>query len=384
MYITNPSLPYCSPIGSRLTPGSLIRITGTVSSYATTFAINLQCGPSVNPRDDVALHLSPVFTSPPRIVRNTIQSNRWGPEESFGGLPLSTGSSFEFLILIETSEFKIALNGNHFTEFHYRLPIERVTHIAVDGDCTISTIKLEGTPYSSASAPPPIDNVPYASAPPPYPVGGLAGMGPGLYPSLDSSGMAPYPQPQTNPYPPSGAYQPPGAYPPTGPYPPSGPYPSAGPYPTNPAGAYPQGGYAPPGPYPSGGYPSAGSNIPAPPPPGYPQGGSSSNKGIGGMIGSAIGGLTAGAAATSIGSALFGNKHSKHHAPHGMGHKKSSPLPMGALAAGAGALGIGALGAAALSHVHPFKKVKKAFKHKHKGWSHKGWSSSSSSSEEEE
>src|SRR5699024_9740827 len=124
------------------TPGTLIRISGTVSPYATTyvehffwfpnillnpvslssptsFAINLQCGGNVNPRDDVALHLSPVFTPPPRIVRNSISSNRWGPEESFGGFPLAAGSSFEFMILVEHSEFRIALNGAHFTEFRH-------------------------------------------------------------------------------------------------------------------------------------------------------------------------------------------------------------------------------------------------------------------------
>ena len=67
------------------------------------------------------------------------------------------------------------------------------------------------------------------------------------------------------------------------------------------------------------------------------------------MIGSALGGLTAGAAATSIGSALFGHKNkSPHHHPHTP--KSSNPIPIGTLAAGAGAA---ALGAAVLTGHHP-------------------------------
>ncbi|XP_017494442.1 PREDICTED: spidroin-2-like [Rhagoletis zephyria] len=421
MYITNPTLPYCGPIGTPLAPGAMIRISGNVSPYATTFAINLQCGPSVNPRDDVALHLSPVFSPPPRIVRNSISGNRWGAEESFGGFPLSAGSSFEFLILVEPSEFRIALNGAHFTEFRHRLPFERITHLALDGDATITTVVIEPSPYSSASAPPMDMGMPMPGAPPyppggsgggmppPYPPGG-SGMGapPGLYPTLGGAAMgAAAGAASAMPYPPG---------PPGGPYPPpaSGPH-GYVPQSMPPGGAYP--GAPGGGAYPGGQYPGAyggGQQYP-PPPPGYPQGASgSSGSGIGGKIGAGLGALGLGAAAGSIGSALgFGNKSPKHHGqyPGGSGvggalggilggggsHGKShgsNPIPIGKIAVGAGAA---ALGAAVLTGHHPFKKAKKLFKHKgfkhkgfkhkgwgHKGWSHKGWGSSSSSSSEEE
>lgn len=68
------------------------------------------------------------------------------------------------------------------------------------------------------------------------------------------------------------------------------------------------------------------------------------------MVGSALGGLGLGAAAGSIGSALFGNKNpSPQHYP-GAQPKSSKPIPIGTIAAGAGAA---ALGAAVLTGHHP-------------------------------
>lgn len=265
----------------------------------------------MNPRDDVALHLSPVFTPPQRIVRNSIVSNNWGPEESFGSFPTSAGSSFEFIILVESSEFKIALNGSHFTEFRHRIPFERITHIAIDGEVTINTLSVsnESQIFASASAPPldmPLGHTPYppvGGLGPPYSgsnVGGAPypGSNPGNapYPNLgfevpppDTSYGAPYipassnPYPQSNVYPPLNTqtnydyqpYAPPPINVPGSGYPaPSAAYPAQG-------SAYPTHGSAYPAPsaYPSSAYPShtpgavpnpyyPGQNIP-PPPPGY-------------------------------------------------------------------------------------------------------------------
>lgn len=58
-----------------------------------------------------------------------------------------------------------------------------------------------------------------------------------------------------------------------------------------------------------------------------------------------MGGLAAGAAASSIGSAILGNRG--HHSGY---PKHSNPIPIGGLAAGAGAA---ALGAAVLTGHHP-------------------------------
>ncbi|RWS26500.1 galectin-4-like protein, partial [Leptotrombidium deliense] len=312
------------------------------------FAINLQTGPRVNPRDDIALHISPVFTPPPRVVRNTLQAQRWGPEESHGGFPFTPGTGFEILILVEHDEFKLAINGAHFTQYRHRIPLNLVSFIAVDGDVTINAIIFEGHGHASVPSAPmmapsaPVMGMPTASGmPPPYPTGAVA-MPP--YPPAGPAGPAGGPSGYAQaPMPYSGA--PPGAYA-TPVYPSSGApqYPSGSAYPS---AAYPSGGAYAAGAYPTTGYPST-TYIAAGP--AYP-------------------------------------------------HRKSSPIPIGGSVAGiAAGVGAAALGAAMLGH-HPMKKMKKLykfkhkfkkpkfFKHKfgkfHKGWKHKGWSSGSSSSEEE-
>ncbi|CAG2104486.1 unnamed protein product [Medioppia subpectinata] len=243
------------------------------------------------------------------------------------------------MILIDYDHFKIAINGSHFTEFRYRIPLQRITHLAIDGDVAIASITYEGTSQPAYAPPPP-------SAPhiPPYPMSGAQQSMPAYAPSYATG--APY---QSQPY----------------------ASPNAPVYPT---GGYPQASYPTAG-YPNPGYPT----------PGYPHSPSGQNKGIlGGALGGTLGGLAATAAASGIGSAILGKTMGKHHK-----NKHSSPIPIAGLAAGAGAA---ALGAAVLTGHHPFKKAKKMFKHKgfkhkwHKPkfgkWKHKGWSSGSSSEEE--
>lgn len=72
------------------------------------FAVNLQCGYNVNPRDDIALHINPRFEgNVSKIVRNDLQQQRWGLEENFGHFPFVAGQQFELLILVESDAFKV-------------------------------------------------------------------------------------------------------------------------------------------------------------------------------------------------------------------------------------------------------------------------------------
>ncbi|GBP27137.1 Galectin-4 [Eumeta japonica] len=140
------------------------------------FAINLQCGPNTDPRDDIALHIN--FRFPECcVVRNHLSTMSWGPEETAGGLPINRGESFEALILCEPNSIKIALNGIHFCEFIHRLPYQRITHITVDGDVMLTFIGFEG-----AQSAPPGQYMQPGYAPPAYgappPAYGAPGYGP--------------------------------------------------------------------------------------------------------------------------------------------------------------------------------------------------------------
>lgn len=251
--ILHPPNPYVGPL--RVFPGTLVKVGGRAKLNAVRFAINLQTGPSLNPRDDLALHLSPSFT-PPRIVRNSLQHGAWGLEEAWGnGTVLSPHQPFEIIILTEPEQFKIAINGSHFCEFRHRLPYPEISHLSIDGDVDIDHITVTSMQpaYSNASAPMPTPSS-YGT---PYPAGNVATPMPsypsGPYSTPSMPTPAPYPTPSAYPplpgdsgrgyYPPSAGPMPTGAtysggsshpagYPPSqpNPYMPGGPAPTGATY----------------------------------------------------------------------------------------------------------------------------------------------------------
>jgi len=172
--IYNPRIPFCELVpGGALQQNLMIKINGTVLPGASQFCVNLQLGPRVNPRDDLALHLSPVFTHPQRVVRNSLQQLQWGPEESSGGNPFTPGQQFEIIILVEYNAYKIAINGFHFTEFMYRLPFNHVSHLTIDGDVSVNYIVYEMLNAGGQT------HQPHMSSSTPYPAGaGAIGMPP--------------------------------------------------------------------------------------------------------------------------------------------------------------------------------------------------------------
>ncbi|XP_039762175.1 galectin-5-like [Pararge aegeria] len=141
--IYSPSIPCVHPIPGGMYPGRMIRFQGSIPPGAQRFAINLQCGPNTDPRDDIALHLNFRFVEM-CIVRNHLSAMSWGVEETNGGMPLGRGDQFEALVLCEPQSLKVALNGQHFCEFPHRLPHQRITHFTIDGDVMVQFVGFEG------------------------------------------------------------------------------------------------------------------------------------------------------------------------------------------------------------------------------------------------
>lgn len=192
--IFNPQNPYIGVV--RLFPHTLIRINGKPRPNAMRFAINLQTGPSVNPRDDLALHLSPCFT-PPRIVRNSLVNGNWGVEEAWGdGSIINPYQQFEILILTEQDQYKIAINGTHFCEFRHRIPYQHVTNLTIDGDVDIHQIHITSPPDQPATTyqpqAPPQTNCPYPMNPT-MPTPSLYPSVPVVAPSYPSAAATGYP-----------------------------------------------------------------------------------------------------------------------------------------------------------------------------------------------
>lgn len=174
--LLNPPMPLLTPIPGGFLHGKVIRIQGAVSHSAQRFAINLQCGPNTNPRDDLALHFN-VRMLDRVIVRNTLIMGQWGQEERHcPTFPFLPGQGFQIVILADSHHYKIAINGHHFTEFHCRAPMERVSYLTADGEIMITSITFEGGSHHGHMPGP-------GHMPTPMP------HNPGYYPA----GMNPYP-----------------------------------------------------------------------------------------------------------------------------------------------------------------------------------------------
>ena len=236
--IVNPPNPYVGTL--RVFPGTLIKVAGRPRPNATRFAINFQTGPSLNPRDDLALHLSPCFT-PPRLVRNSLQHGAWGLEEAWGnGAIVNPHSPFEIMILAEPDQFKIAINGAHFCEFRHRIPYHQITHLTIDGDVDIDRITVSSNPQMATQQPQPPAAYQPSNAPP-YPTQPSMPMPP-MYPNLGPNQAPPshYPAMPAGPMPTPSSYA--SGFPQAGPYP-AQPNPAA--YPNMSGGPAPTGGYYP-------------------------------------------------------------------------------------------------------------------------------------------
>uniref|UniRef100_A0A0K8TRL3 Galectin n=1 Tax=Tabanus bromius TaxID=304241 RepID=A0A0K8TRL3_TABBR len=158
--VHNPTVPFLGTIPGGFRHGLMIRVKGHMHSMADRFVVNLMCGPALNPLDDVALHLS-VRPNEGDIVRNSYRDG-WENEERHGGCPIYPGTAYEILILATHSSYKIAINGNHHSEFTHRLPLSRVAFINVSGNTSVSFIGIEEDPSSRSGYAP---SAPVPSAP---------------------------------------------------------------------------------------------------------------------------------------------------------------------------------------------------------------------------
>lgn len=144
--VMNPPVPYEGEIVDGMCPGRMIFIQGFVHDGAERFHVNLQCGQGGPPRPDIALHFNPRFAAS-KVVRNTLVGGKWGNEEKGdpGFFPFTHNQNFEMIILCELNMFKCAVNGLHYIEYNHRISdLQRINTIAIDGGCSIYSIRFEG------------------------------------------------------------------------------------------------------------------------------------------------------------------------------------------------------------------------------------------------
>ncbi|KAJ3613352.1 hypothetical protein NHX12_019602 [Muraenolepis orangiensis] len=129
------SLPYKGSILKGLKPGQHITIKGQVS----IFTVNLRNSRTEN----IALHLNPRIKSGV-FIRNSYLGASWGQEErELPFFPFSPGEYFEILMLCQSHQFKLAVNGCHLLEFRHRVQdLSSIDLLEIMGDLELSDVKL--------------------------------------------------------------------------------------------------------------------------------------------------------------------------------------------------------------------------------------------------
>nr|XP_055171036.1 galectin-12 isoform X3 [Nyctereutes procyonoides] len=139
--VFHPVVPYVTTIFGGLRAGKMVMLQGMVPEDAHRFQVDFQCGCSLHPRPDIAIHFNPRFhTTKPHVICNTLQHGRWQAEARWPHLTLQRGASFLILFLFGNEEMKVSVNGQHFLHYHYRLPLSRVDTLGIFGNILVEAI----------------------------------------------------------------------------------------------------------------------------------------------------------------------------------------------------------------------------------------------------
>ncbi|XP_002912386.1 galectin-9 isoform X3 [Ailuropoda melanoleuca] len=147
----SPGIPFSGKIQGGLQDGLNITIKGTILYCSgTRFAVNFHSGYSDN---DIAFHFNPRFEEGGYVVCNTKQNGSWGPEERKMHMPFQMGNPFELCFLVDSWDFKVTVNGNHFVQYSHRVPFHHVDTLSITGAVQLSYIGFQSTgiwPVNSA------------------------------------------------------------------------------------------------------------------------------------------------------------------------------------------------------------------------------------------
>uniref|UniRef100_A0A452FDR8 Galectin n=1 Tax=Capra hircus TaxID=9925 RepID=A0A452FDR8_CAPHI len=151
--VFHPVIPYVTTIFGGLRAGKMVMLQGAVPLNARRFQVDFQCGCSLHPRPDIAIHFNPRFhTTKPHVICNTLYRGRWQVEARWPHVALQRGASFLLLFLFGNEEMKVSVNGQHFLHYRYRLPLSRVDTLGIFGDISVTAVGFLNINVSSSGA----------------------------------------------------------------------------------------------------------------------------------------------------------------------------------------------------------------------------------------
>ncbi|KAF1377049.1 hypothetical protein PFLUV_G00217850 [Perca fluviatilis] len=133
------TIPFRKELEEGLAVGRSITIKGVTNHTAQSLYVNLRVPDS----SDIALHLNACLKKKV-FVRNSFISGCWGPEETkLDSFPFTEGGYFEMIVLCESRQFRVAVNGQHQLDYKHRVQdLRRITQLEVLGDATLHAVNI--------------------------------------------------------------------------------------------------------------------------------------------------------------------------------------------------------------------------------------------------
>ncbi|XP_058244525.1 uncharacterized protein LOC131352419 [Hemibagrus wyckioides] len=132
--ISNPTLPYISNFLGRIKQDMIILFQGTVPADAQSFEINLKTG--LSDKDDIAFHFNPRIGQ--YVYLNSFRNGAWETEETASDKPFSKGAAFQILLVLKSEGYDVYVNGIRHSVLKHRVPLERVSTLAIAGDVSLA------------------------------------------------------------------------------------------------------------------------------------------------------------------------------------------------------------------------------------------------------
>ncbi|XP_062861119.1 uncharacterized protein LOC134323515 [Trichomycterus rosablanca] len=143
--IRSPALPYMGLIPGGIKPQMAVFFQGTVPANAKSFAINFQKGQAAGA--DIAFQFNSRIGD--NIYLNSFRNGSWEKEETVSDNPFTSGSPLIMFIVIKPEGYEIFANGRRPFMFKHRIPVEKVSTLAISGDVSLSVCGFINTWDSS-------------------------------------------------------------------------------------------------------------------------------------------------------------------------------------------------------------------------------------------
>lgn len=134
----------------KLEVGQLVSVRGTIfavepkdADYVVT--VNFSTSPDGYDATDIPFHIS-IRLSHNEVVFNTKENNTWGAEEK-AKLKWKPGSPIDLRVRLNENHFEVLADGVSYATYKYRVAIQQITYLFVDGPLSLEGVNWGGKHY---------------------------------------------------------------------------------------------------------------------------------------------------------------------------------------------------------------------------------------------